>query len=581
MKGVGSEIILTIGILIAASILMFQFKSFLGAQSQLAREEVVTNFAKELESIVDRAIVTRGNITFIYYPPIKKYRVEIKNNVVEVFDKISNKSASFYKIMPEIVPAKFEDSDNITISKLNNKIFIRAAETSLPPQVVVSAPSPQLEEGKKIYPIIYLRDDWDNKDWNTLHPEWGETGGWWEQWKVGSDLSTADYIIYQKIIPYIQKAQSINKKVGVGIWFTEQPSDKNQAINFVKKLNAELKKYKDTCQFFVIAGGSQYGEFVSGTEALANYLIDIFDTNFDAVPWFVQCGTANCGSFSERAKKVSSGLMGVKANGLHVAERNEYLWRDNVLIGGMLGFSKLYHEQVLTSLEHKAGWSVEQSYDVLMKGLSNNIDFLSLQPTHNEGIAEFEKKYGFPLFSFIREHLGIRKNNAKDAWIILREPSGPAKSCYTTYDGHTICEGPQPDDYQFYLSRVEGLPNTSQEITRNFTHPYISVARKLLSQNFMYFNVEDELPFISNTSFTVKIMFWDKGTDSLSIEYKNSAGSIIKKQIIKNNTNQWIEREVILEDALLNNGFYGKADFRINSEDGDEYIHRIILKPTG
>jgi hypothetical protein len=124
MRGVGSEIILTIGIIIAVAILMLQFKGYFDAQTQLSRESVVEDFAKDLESIVDRAIVTYGNVTFVYYPPIKKYKVEIKSNVVEVFDKVSNKSASFFKLMPKIAPAIFEDAENITISKLNNTIFI-------------------------------------------------------------------------------------------------------------------------------------------------------------------------------------------------------------------------------------------------------------------------------------------------------------------------------------------------------------------------------------------------------------------------------------------------------------------------
>ncbi|MEM5843938.1 MAG: hypothetical protein QW841_01705 [Candidatus Aenigmatarchaeota archaeon] len=119
-----TETILIIGVLVASGITVYQLLSFYNVQTQIAKEEVVVIFAKDLEAVIDKAIATSGDVVFVYYPPLVRYYVKIENNTVFVNDKNLNKTASFSKQMPEIVSNFFEDSKKITIAKMENKIFI-------------------------------------------------------------------------------------------------------------------------------------------------------------------------------------------------------------------------------------------------------------------------------------------------------------------------------------------------------------------------------------------------------------------------------------------------------------------------
>lgn len=124
MKGLATEIILTVGVLIAVGITTLQLRGVYIAQQELGEKEVISAFVKDLETIVDRAIGTTGDVAFIYYPIIKHYRVEIENNVVKVLDKISGKQASFSRVAPEIVKNQFEDCEKIFVLKKEGKIVL-------------------------------------------------------------------------------------------------------------------------------------------------------------------------------------------------------------------------------------------------------------------------------------------------------------------------------------------------------------------------------------------------------------------------------------------------------------------------
>jgi hypothetical protein len=125
MKSIaGTEVILTVGVLLAIGISLVQLKGVFYGQQLLAQEEVVVTFARDLESMVDRAIGTTGDATFVFYPSIKKYSINISSNVVSIHDKISGKNTSFSKSAPEITDNYFEDCDKIFVIKKEEKIVI-------------------------------------------------------------------------------------------------------------------------------------------------------------------------------------------------------------------------------------------------------------------------------------------------------------------------------------------------------------------------------------------------------------------------------------------------------------------------
>jgi hypothetical protein len=123
MKGVAYEAILIIGVLVAVGFSLFQLRGILYGQQLIGKEEVVYAFAKDLESVVDKAIATTGDAAFVYYPSIKQYSVVIKNNTVTVLDKVSNLSAYFSKYFT-LVDNSFEDCEKIFVFKKEEKIFI-------------------------------------------------------------------------------------------------------------------------------------------------------------------------------------------------------------------------------------------------------------------------------------------------------------------------------------------------------------------------------------------------------------------------------------------------------------------------
>jgi hypothetical protein len=120
----GTEIILTVGILIAVGIALVQIQGIFTGQENISQSQVVVAFAQDLEQVVDKAAGATGDAAFVYYPTLKKYRVDVSSNLVTVFDKTTNKSASFSKSNPQLVENYFEDCTTILVVRKGDKIVI-------------------------------------------------------------------------------------------------------------------------------------------------------------------------------------------------------------------------------------------------------------------------------------------------------------------------------------------------------------------------------------------------------------------------------------------------------------------------
>ena len=116
--------ILMVGVLVAVGILMLQLRGLFSIQMGLGQEEVVSGFANDLESIIDKAIATTGNASFVYYPTIKSYRLEVEHNTTSIYDKISKKNASFTKSGVNLKPGVIEDSEVVYIKKIDNELTL-------------------------------------------------------------------------------------------------------------------------------------------------------------------------------------------------------------------------------------------------------------------------------------------------------------------------------------------------------------------------------------------------------------------------------------------------------------------------
>ncbi len=116
--------LLTIGVLIAVGIAMIQIKSVFYGEQDISKEEVVNQFARDIDSIIDKCSSTTGDASFDYKPSIKKYKLEIKDNVVFIQDKLTNKTAQFAKVNVKLKDTIVIDSKTIHISKIENNVFI-------------------------------------------------------------------------------------------------------------------------------------------------------------------------------------------------------------------------------------------------------------------------------------------------------------------------------------------------------------------------------------------------------------------------------------------------------------------------
>lgn len=121
-----TEILLTVGILIAAAIVLLELVTVFSVQSKQIQRSLVADFANELESKVDKAAAATEDVNFTYFPEIKKYTVKINNSLVSIKDNLSGGETSFFKLSPEIVNNTFEDGGTIYIIKKEKRIFIFA-----------------------------------------------------------------------------------------------------------------------------------------------------------------------------------------------------------------------------------------------------------------------------------------------------------------------------------------------------------------------------------------------------------------------------------------------------------------------
>lgn len=118
-KAFSSEMILTIGILIASLILLLQLRYLISSQQKIAEKEIVYQFASNIENIIDKAIAITGSAALNYKPILKKY---------SVLDKPSGKNISFVVTSSSLSDNKIKNQDTICIMKTTSLTKIIAGE---------------------------------------------------------------------------------------------------------------------------------------------------------------------------------------------------------------------------------------------------------------------------------------------------------------------------------------------------------------------------------------------------------------------------------------------------------------------
>ncbi len=237
-----------------------------------------------------------------------------------------------------------------------------------------------------------------------------------------------------------------------------------------------------------------------------------------------------------------------------------------------------------------------------LAALSAHPDFIDNYRSWTEGLLQKGGSAYEPdtPLNFIQRHLGVTLETTPDVWVALRDTEinqCDDKRCYTGYRG----------DWNFWLYRRDGLPengtvlvglensetwNGIPEAARN--QIYARRARRTdeaNGQHLMSFDIDDGYPYVNlrprsqpggTASYEVSILYLDQGTDTMSLEYLDSSGTLHSAPLIKTNTQRFRRHTWQIDDAFFNNGLPGKTDFRINSNnDGDETIHLVMVRGTG
>jgi hypothetical protein len=135
------------------------------------------------------------------------------------------------------------------------------------------------------------------------------------------------------------------------------------------------------------------------------------------------------------------------------------------------------------------------------------------------------------------------------------------------------------------LTRYIEVPPNTDPTWENYT-PLVTIggeASRHIASNSKYIYVKVSDGFIRTGNTGVKIGFgvWDAGTDNILIQY-NATGGVAHKSVnlAKTNTNTWVYKEIIINDADFRNAQSYFADFRIGNgyDNSNEYVHQIQVQ---
>lgn len=169
-----------------------------------------------------------------------------------------------------------------------------------------------------------------------------------------------------------------------------------------------------------------------------------------------------------------------------------------------------------------------------------------------------------------------------------------------------VCFGPEKGNFSYWLYQMDNFPKGKTVVLPNQSELLPPTARKHLygqyrvrrtdqasGNPYMYFDIDDGYPPAGGiplssggqTTWEVTVTFINQGNDELSLEYRDYTGNLVRRTIKKGShlgeVNQWVDYTFSLKDAYFNNNLEG-VDFRINSQnDGDEIVHRVMVKGYG
>ncbi len=390
--------------------------------------------------------------------------------------------------------------------------------------------------------------------------------------------------------------------LAMGRRYDGNPAFHNLAfVSIATGVDAETKERKD-------AHGCRYD--LGNSPAFNEWVLHVMETYNLAFPntvQFIQSNLHGIHQHAERAASFPSGMTGVKVNGMEVDVPTAEVRLDGVLMGGVTGFSSVWHPYIPTGFEPKHGNGIAGSYWFFMESLSVHPYMFDIQLPNIKDAYWAEQGTGFPVLDFVRAHLGRTVEDTPDVWIVLRETYG-REFCWTSSDGVYRCHGPHRGDFEYWLYRSDSAPGSQTrallgrqlqtelpDLARNQIYGWHSTRRtdQASGNPYMSFDVDDRYPFAGSqpkaaggdVSWIVSLTFVNHGSDTLSLEYMDYQGRIVSRPLTKGPVlgpvGGWVNHTWRVDDASFDNSMPGQIDFRINCNgDGDEFAHRLIVHAT-
>lgn len=146
-------------------------------------------------------------------------------------------------------------------------------------------------------------------------------------------------------------------------------------------------------------------------------------------------------------------------------------------------------------------------------------------------------------------------------------------------------------DYTYWLTRSTAQDTKSKKVLRASlptaaqAQPYSYVARQF--SETLSLNIDNSWSYVNMMpksagglgAFYIRLIYLDRGTDTIAVQYKNNAGSTVTLSQRKTGTNLFVERVWRVEDGKFAGGFTGSNDIVINAEtagsDPDEIVHLL------
>ena len=391
--------------------------------------------------------------------------------------------------------------------------------------------------------------------------------------------------------------------VAMGQRYDNNPEFYNLAfINIATGADEETNERKN------VGGCNYYGGNTRAFDEWVLHVMETYNLAFPNTVQFIQSTLHGIHYHAEQAASFPSKMTGVKVNGLEVDVASAEVRFDGKLVGGVTGFSQVYHETIPTGFEPKHGNGVEGSYWFFMEGLSVYPYMFDIQLPNISDTYLAEQRTGFPILDFVRRHLVKTVQNTPDVWIVLRDTYWQ-DDCYTGSDGIHRCYGPHHGDFEYWLYRRDSSPGSrtvalraealARELpaeARNHIYAWHSTRRtdQATGNPYMSFDIDDRYPYVSQipkaaggqVSWAITVTLVNSGTDKLTLEYKDYYGNLAERKVTKGTAlgtpGRWVDYTWKVDDAYFDNGLPGGVDFRINcNNDGNEIIHRLIVRAVG